>query len=643
MAGPYEPTLTPRARRIALLATLLLASVLRFTALGWGLRHTPVRDEQDFVENVGQMLRGGDWDHRFYEYPGLFFDILRPILAHAPRAEPYFSDWSGFKRRTFFGSRGYLVARGVVAAFGVASVALTYRLGLALIGPEGALVAAALLAVSPVEVFVGHEVRPDVVLESFVLLALLSFRRIGPRARDDAVAGLAVGAAAAVKFTGFFLAPAFVLARLLTPGARIRGLVAAGAAAAGAWLCLTPYALVNTAAFVKGTTFQVAWHYRGRGLFPHPVHVSSYYLRTVAWSLGPLGAALALAGLVALRRRGREWAPVLAYPVLMLVVLSSAEMHWHRLVLSAMGIMALVAAAGFDALRRRASRLAWGTAAAAALFPLGASTAYLRAISRPSPRDLAVEWAGSHLPDRARILNTAHELGLDRSRFEVIQETGSPRLDRWLARQSDLVVWRWPDRATLAGFHAVWRGKPRLRGGGFGEMPELSLVSQGQSIVLFQPPPELRPSYQAVPLDRAVATSWANPDQAPNVIDGRLDTSWSTEGPQRPHDWLQVRLPSRVRLGRLELLLGDRPRRSARGLRIGVTEDGTHWTWIPWASARPPVEEQLDRSIGGASQVAVFEPVWTRGLRLEAGAFADRPWGVAELRLESIEADAGEP
>jgi 4-amino-4-deoxy-L-arabinose transferase-like glycosyltransferase len=631
--------LTPRARRIAFLATLVLAAVLRFTALGWGLRHTPVRDEQDFVENVGRMLQAGDWDHRFYEYPGLFFDILRPILSHATRTEPYFSEWSGFKRRTFFGPSGYLLARGVVAAFGVGSVALTYRLGLVLIGPEGALVAAALLAASPVEVFVGHEVRPDVVLEFFVLLALLTFQRLGPRTGDDAVAGLAVGAAAAVKFTGILLAPAYLIARLLIPGTRVRGLAAAALAAAGLWFCATPYALVNSAAFLKGTAFQVGWHYRGHGLFPHPVQVFLYYLRTGAWSLGPLAAALGLAGLVAARTKGRAWAPVLAYPVLMLAVFSSAEAHWHRLVLSGLGIAALVAGLGFDSLRLRSPRLAWITAAAAVLFPLGASSAYLRGISVPSPRDLVVDWAETHLPARARILNTVHELGLDRTRFEVIQETGSPGLDRLLARQSDLVIWRWPNRATVEGFETVWRSKPRLRGGAFGEMPEVSLVSQAQPIVLFQIPESLRLTYRTVPLDGAALSGSANSDQSANVVDGRLETSWSTEGPQRPSDWFQILLPRRVRLGRIEMLLGDKPQRAARGVRVAVTDDGTSWTWIASANARPAVEEQLDRDSGGASQLLVIEPVWTRGVRLRAGAFGDRPWGFADLRLESVDAD----
>jgi hypothetical protein len=57
---------------------------------------------------------------------------------------------------------------------------------------------------------------------------------------------------------------------------------------------------------------------------------------------------------------------------------------------------------------------------------------------------------------------------------------------------------------------------------------------------------------------------------------------------------------------------------------------------VPSANARPPTEEQLDRDRGGASQLVVLEPVWTRGVRLEAGAFADRAFGFAEIRLDSV-------
>lgn len=625
--------MTISARRTAVIAILLTAALLRFTALGWGLRHTPVRDEQDFVENAGLMLRNRDWDHRFYEYPGLFFDILRPVLSFAPREGSYFSEWSGFGRRTLFGPSGYLLARGVVAAFGVGSVALAYRLGVALLAPEAAVVGAALLAVSPVEVFVGHEVRPDVVLEFFVLLALLSFRRLGESPRDDVGAGLAVGAAAAVKFTGVLLAPTYLVARFLVPGARARGLLAAGLTAAAIWALATPYALVHPEAFAQGVRSQVEWHYRGRALFAEAGHVVLYYLRTIAWSLGCAGAILALLGLGHALPRLRSWAPVLTYPTLLVLALSSAHMHWHRLVLSGLGTAALTAAAGFEVLRQRWPRLAWGAASLTLVLPLSTSVLYLRGLAPPSPRDLAVDWTEAHLQGGARILNAVHELGLDRSRFEVVQETGVPGLDRLIARQSDLVIWRGYTGAPIEGFDTVWKsGRPHDPGGAFGESPEMSLRSMGQPIVLLRPSPLLRSTYAPISLEGSTVAATSNAQTAAFAVDSRMDTLWSTQGPQRPHDAFQILLPRHVRLGRVELLLGDRMQRYGRAVRISVTEDGSIWKTVPSANARPPVEEQLGR----ASQLIVFEPVWTRGVRVEAGAFAERAFGFAEIRLDLL-------
>jgi hypothetical protein len=254
----------------------------------------------------------------------------------------------------------------------------------------------------------------------------------------------------------------------------------------------------------------------------------------------------------------------------------------------------------------------------------------------PSPRDLAVDWANAWLPTGSRILNRVHEIGLDRSRFEVVQETGEATLDRLIAAQSDLVIWRGQAGPAIAGFDTLWSRSPRISGGGFGETPEMSLRSIGQPISILRAPLGLRPSYRPIPLEGAIVDATSESNAAALAVDSRIDTLWSTNGRQRPHDWFQVLLRNRVRLGRVELLLGERFRRYGRALRVNVTDDGDHWRPVPSANARPPTEEQLDRDRGGASQLVVLEPVWTRGVRLESGAFADRAFGFAEIRLDSV-------
>jgi 4-amino-4-deoxy-L-arabinose transferase-like glycosyltransferase len=170
---------------LALLAIVVLAAALRLIGLTWGLRHPVHFDEQAFVENAQRMIDEGDLDHRFYYYPGFFFYLLCPVLR-------LFCDGSPP------GPASYLAARGLVAAFGALNVALLYRLGEEMLGRRAGLLAALLLAVSPVAVETAHTVKPDVVLQTFVLLALLAFRRVGPSVRGDVVSGVALGLAGAV-------------------------------------------------------------------------------------------------------------------------------------------------------------------------------------------------------------------------------------------------------------------------------------------------------------------------------------------------------------------------------------------------------------------------------------------------------------
>src|SRR5262245_8375626 len=157
---------------VLLVPIVLLAAALRFTGLDWGLRHPPHNDERSFVENAEHMLRARTLDHRFYEYPALFLYLLVPVQAAA-------GDGPG----------AYLAARGLVASFGVLSVGLVGLIGMRRFGAWAGLSAAALLAVSPLEVITAHEVRPDVALESFALVALASLWALDERRRTDLRAG----------------------------------------------------------------------------------------------------------------------------------------------------------------------------------------------------------------------------------------------------------------------------------------------------------------------------------------------------------------------------------------------------------------------------------------------------------------------
>jgi hypothetical protein len=596
--------------RVILVSILALAAVLRVTGLDWGLRHRPDLDERWFVENVGRMLAAHDLDHRFYEYPGLFFYLLAPVLA--------------FLHPPDFGPGAYLAARWLVALFGIASTGLTYALGSRLAGRGAGLMASALVAVSPVEVFTAHMVRPDVVLECFALLAFLCFLRRGPEPRDDLLSGTAVGVAAAVKFTGIFLAPSYLVYRLAAPGSRARGIALAAGAAALTFAVCSPYTILHLADAVRGAQVQVTHHYavRERGPESYGDMVWTYGLGLVK-AFGPVALLLVAAGALVSARDWRRWLGLILYPAVVIGVLSTAEIHFDRHLVPVIGVLSLFAGRAIASLATRSAVAAACAAVAAVALPLAASVDYVRGVSGPSTRDTVLDWIDQHVPPGSLVITTVSDLGLDRQRYEVLDV---PRLDertRPLALYADAIVTGPGDNESLVRqLQTLYAADPPNPHAG----PRLVVSTAGA---------DQKPAYEELrPEPKWLSASEAG-DKLSALVDADRETAWMTAGPQAPGAWIRIDLPSVRTLGGLELTLRGRGRTYGKNLQVWVTEDGRQWARVTALAGRPPVARQLP-SADGPVQVLVFEPCRARALRIEQAGRRDRPWGVAELRLLAL-------
>jgi hypothetical protein len=367
---------------------------------------------------------------------------------------------------------------------------------------------------------------------------------------------------------------------------------------------------------------QWSYHYRGSQVAPRFCEFCLYYLQTLGRSLGPVGSLFAVAGIAAAWRRFREWSPIVALPVVMLVVLSTAEARWSRLMVPALGAAALVAGLGFERLASRRPRIAWALALAGAVWPLADSVAYVRGIGAPDTRDKALDWIEGHMPRGSRVLTNLPDLGLAAAGFEALATTGSPRDDLTLALHCDLVAWSGPDAGTFPGLAPVAafeRGEPRL------EAPRIALLSV---------PEELRRRYREVPLATARVTASSGAADLAALTDGRPDTYWT--GEVDGHETIEVQLVSPIRLGRIELLLGEHPQRFARLLALDVTTDGLSWTRLHAIDGRGPVRGQMSKGAASPSQVLIVEPVLVRGIRIEGWARRRHRWGLAEIRIDAL-------
>jgi hypothetical protein len=142
-----------------------------------------------------------------------------------------------------------------------------------------------------------------------------------------------------------------------------------------------------------------------------------------------------------------------------------------------------------------------------------------------------------------------------------------------------------------------------------------------------------RPSYRSVDVSAARLAASENPDALDALRDQDERSAWSTARPQQPGQWVELELDEPVRLGRVELVLGNRPQRRPREVRLLVSADGGAWSEVRALPGRPAPDRQVGRT---PSDVLLFEPVRVRRLRLVQQGFARRRWGIAELRLDAV-------
>ena len=611
------------ATGLALLAILVLAAVLRFSALDWGLRHEVDWDERVFVQSAAWLVASGDLDHRFYEYPGLAVYVLAPAVARHGVPE--------------VGPSGYLAARRMIAGFGVVSVLLVFVFGFRLGGVAVGLPAALLLAVSPLDVQTAHMVRPDVVLAAFVLAALLVFDAARGRPGGDVISGLAIGAATAVKFTGVLVVPSYLAGRWLmrtedetSSGhydvrARMTGMVKAGLASLLAFAVLSPYSFVNWRRFVEGMGTQWSYHYASREDARTYLDKVVHDLRRLEDSFGLLAALLIVAGVVFVFREGRRWWPLLVLPPVVIGVMATADVQWPRFLVPITGVLAIVAARLVAEVYRRFGMVAAVVlAVAAAVSPTMDSAAHVRLLARPAARDRVVDWIAAHAQDGARILTSVKGLGLDRGRFEVLT---ADRLDvstqRWAGHMDLVVSGAADDPAILPEFDLV---HTEPTGG----------APFDTDIRVLVPRPSLRPRYVPVPLTAAAVRVSENGEAGAALVDGDVATFWRTGGPQVPEaSWIEIDLPARQTIGRVVVGLGRHWRREPKNLHILARDGAGEWRRVRAWPGRAPVEQQ-PLPTGERALEYVLDPQPATALRIVQVGRAGKHWNAAELRIDAL-------
>ncbi len=272
--------------------------------------------------------------------------------------------------------------------------------GARLAGVAAGLAAGTVVAVAFLPVFYSHLALNDVPAMAAVALALWAAARVLDRQTlaDHAIAGAAVGLAAATKYTA-----GIALLAVLIASKRPKRLLVAAAAALLAFLVACPNALTDTHRFLDAVTSQSG--YSGR----HKLGLTEtngyrFYLDALTWGLGWAPLVAAVAGAVVLVREDRRKAALLIVPPLVyLLYMGDHERFFGRWLLPALPFLAVLAGAAVARLPRRLVPLGVAALAAQGLV-LSVMSDHL--LSKPDTRNETRAWLRRPRParhaDRAR-------------------------------------------------------------------------------------------------------------------------------------------------------------------------------------------------------------------------------------------------
>ncbi|MBI2916833.1 MAG: glycosyltransferase family 39 protein [Chloroflexi bacterium] len=348
-----------------------------------------------------------------------------------------------------------LVGRALTGLFDVGTVLLVYLLAARLWGRRVGLLAAALSAVTVLQVQLSHFYTSDVMLTTFAVATLLFLAR-GLEKRDSLsalLAGVAMGLALASKASAAFLAlpilAAYVLQATTGPerplGDRLRvalgGLLVTGAAAGLTAAIAQPYALLDWPTYFVDTLreSQMARRIIDMPYTRQYINTPAYLYpiqQLVTWGMGlPLGLA-ALGGVVyslwqGAVRRQRNDLLLLAWVVPYFLLVGGFQVKFLRYMLPLAPFLTIMAARGLLATRdwmalrqtqgqtKGAGRWpwpprTWATVAIALVVGLSAlyAVAYVNMYRQPHPAVRLARWAQANLPPGSRVVWEIWDEGL---------------------------------------------------------------------------------------------------------------------------------------------------------------------------------------------------------------------------------------
>jgi 4-amino-4-deoxy-L-arabinose transferase-like glycosyltransferase len=401
---------------LVLLVLVVVGLVLRVKNNDYGLPYVYNVDEGSHFTARAVGMLGGDWNPHYFQNPSAF-----TYLAHFALALRFgHAAIDAFKLDP---TSIYVTTRTVAALLCTVGVVAVFWAGRRLWGPAAAIGAAALMTFAFLPVTYSRIAVTDVGVLAPVALSIVGSVRVWEdgRLRWWILAGAGAGLAVGFKYTaGLVLLPLAVaaVASLVRGGrASFRGVVVGSAAALGvavlAFFATNPYFFFEFSDAHRQLSAQAATA-GDFGKVGQNTTGLPYYLGTLTWGIGWVGALAALAGvLLELRRDLVRGLILIAFPIALLAYLSLQARFFSRWLLPAYPVLVLLAGAAIAQAAEAARRVRWKPAVPVALAALvaiavaqGAVADFrsMRVLGREDTRQEARQWLVDHYPSALRVV-----------------------------------------------------------------------------------------------------------------------------------------------------------------------------------------------------------------------------------------------
>ncbi len=445
--------------------SVLLGAValgMRVWGIGFDLPNLYHRDEAKYVGIPLRILKTGDYNPHFFNYPTLFFYLLALVyvvffLLLASRGRlgnldglvmPEIVMENVVGRATM--PSQFLVGRGFVALTGALTVVLVYWLARKAFNRRTGWLAALLLSVSPTHIRNSHFIAPDVTMILFLVASFACTYQVwrAGRRQDYVLAGLLAGLAISTKYNAYPILVPLILAHCLRRQGQPlfnANIFLALIASAGGFLIGTPHAFLDLPAFLNDVAFEMR-HY---GTMGDPgtegQNAVLWYARYLLRSEGVAPLVAVWAGLSGVLARRAKTLLFVAFPAVYIMLVASYAVKNDRTVLTIVPFLVILAATALDRFVTSLSSPA-GKRQVALVLQIATAFTVLLSVAWPAwqavqinlrftdddVRTVVTRWMEAELPGGSRIVGEYYSPLLSDSKHAF----------RWVDRAIDLpLLW----------------------------------------------------------------------------------------------------------------------------------------------------------------------------------------------------------